>query len=87
VEQVQAVVPLKPSQCQACGAPLHGADPAPLRHQVTELPRVTPAITEYQLHALACRCGVTTRAALPPGVPAGAFGPRLQALVALCTGL
>jgi transposase len=87
VEAVQAVVPLKPRHCAACGARLRGADPTPLRHQVTELPPVTPVVTEYQRHALACRCGAVTRAPLPPGVPAGAFGPRLQALVAVCTGL
>jgi transposase len=31
-------------------------------------------------------CGLSTRASLPPGVPAGQFGPRLQAVVALCSG-
>jgi len=87
VAQVQAVVPVKPTHCGACGAPLRGTDPLPLRHQVTEVPPVTPHITEYQLHTLGCRCGATTRAAWPSGVPAGAFGPRLQALVAVCTGL
>lgn len=87
VAQVAAVVPLKPTQCVRCGALLAGEDPCPLRHQVTELPAVTPHITEYHLHALACRCGATTRAPLPPGVPTGAFGPRLQATVAVCTGV
>ena len=87
VDQVQAVHPVKPSHCGRCGAPLRGADPTPLRHQVTEVPPVAPHITEYQLHTLVCRCGAPTRAALPPGVPPGAFGPRLQALVAVCTGL
>jgi len=31
-------------------------------------------------------CGATTRADLPIGVPTGGFGPRLQAIAALCTG-
>jgi transposase len=66
---------------------LHGTDPTPWRHQVTEVPQVSPVVTEYQLHTLPCRCGATTAAGLPPGVPAGAFGPRLQALVAVCTGV
>ena len=45
-------------------------------------------VTEYQLHTLGCaRCGVTTTAPLPPGVPRGAFGPRRQARVAVCTGV
>jgi len=87
VAQVQAVLPVRPVRCARCGRRLTGTDPAPWRHQVTEVPLVTPVVTEYQLHTLACRCGATTRAALPPGVPTGAFGPRLQALAAVCTGL
>lgn len=87
-EQVNAVVPLKPPQCRGCGARLGGDDPTPRRHQVTEVPRVRPQVTEYQLHALACsQCGLVTTAALPPGVPPGAFGPRLAATVAVCTGV
>jgi len=87
VDQVQGVVPVKPTRCRRCGRRLQGTDPTPRRHQVTEVPPLTPVITEYQLHTLSCRCGAATRAALPPGVPAGAFGPRLQALVAVCTGV
>ena len=57
-----------------------GQDTAPLRHQVWELPEIKPHVTEYQRHRLACpRCGGTTCAALPPGVPAGQSGPRLVA--------
>jgi transposase len=67
---------------------LHGSDPAPRRHQVTELPRVRPHVTEYQVHTLSCaQCGQRTVAALAVGVPAGAFGPRLAATVAVCTGV
>lgn len=87
-EQVDRVVAVRPSQCRGCGAPLAGEDPAPQRHQVTELPRVRPQVTEYHLHTLACpQCGVRTPAPLPAGVPAGAFGPRLAATVAVCTGV
>lgn len=88
VEQVKAVVPLKPPQCRGCGARLRGEDSTPWRHQVTEVPQVRPQVTEYQLHTLACaQCGLRTTAALPPGVPTGAFGPRLAATVAVCTGV
>lgn len=87
VDRVQAVIPVRPSVCRRCGRRLHGTDPTPLRHQVTEVPPIRPEITEYQLHTLGCRCGGRTRAPLPPGVPAGAFGPRLQAWVAVCTGV
>ena len=46
-----------------------------------------PVVTAYQLHHLACPvCGEAPRAAAPVGVPAGGFGPRVQAITALCTG-
>jgi hypothetical protein len=44
-------------------------------------------VTEYQLHRLVFpACGEATRAELPAGVPTGEFGPRVQAIAALCTG-
>lgn len=87
VEQVQEVVPCKPSQCRRCGGGLEGSDPQPLRHQVMEVPLPVPEVTEYQLHRLLCaRCGITTCGTLPPGVPTTSYGPRLASLVALCSG-
>jgi transposase len=87
LEDVDAVLPVKPTHCARCRHPLHGEDGQPQRHQVTELPLVKPVVTEYQLHRLVCpACGATTRAALPLGIPPGGFGPRVQATVALCTG-
>jgi transposase len=87
VEAVDVVIPVKPGQCLHCQHPLQGADPQPQRHQVTESPRVKPVVTEYQLHRLVCPvCGQATRAELPAGVPSGGFGPRVQAITALCTG-
>jgi transposase len=77
----------KPTECRRCGSRLSGCDPAPLRHQVWELPEIKPHVTEYQRHRLACRqCGETTCAALPPGVPQSQAGPRLVALTALLMG-
>ena len=56
-------------------------------HQVTELPPMRAVVTEHRLHRVACLgCGATTRATLPQGVPAGAFGPRMQATVATLKG-
>jgi transposase len=87
VEQVDVVIPVKPACCGRCQHPLHGADPQPQRHQVTEVPPITPVVTEYQLHRLVCpACGELTRAELPTEVPPGEFGPRVQAIAALCTG-
>jgi transposase len=87
IEDVDTVVPVKPQHCHRCHHPLQGDDPQPYRHQVTELPPIKPVVTEYQLHRLLCpACGMPTRADLPRGVPPGGFGPRVQAIVALCTG-
>jgi transposase len=87
VEAVHVVIPVKPERCRRCQRPLQGEDPQPQRHQVTELPPVKPVITESQVHRLVCpACGEATRAAWPAGVPPGGFGPRVQAITALCTG-
>ena len=54
---------------------------------MTELPPPRAEVTEYQLAARRCRgCGTVTRARRPAQVGASAFGPRLQALVALLSG-
>jgi transposase len=86
-ERVNRTIVVKPEACRRCGDPLTGDDPAPHRHQVVEVPKVMAIVEEYQLHALDCpKCGISTRALLPPGVPAGQFGPRLQAIVAVSSG-
>jgi transposase len=87
IEEVDSVIPVKPGRCPRCQHPWCGEDPQPQRHQVTEIPPVRPVVTEYQLHRLVCPvCGEAMRAELPVGVPAGGFGPRVQAIAALCTG-
>ena len=86
-EQVQQTIPLMPLACRKCGHALHGEDPHPRRHQVAEIPPVQAEVTEYRLHRLICPdCGTRTCASLPAGVPTGAFGPRLQALLAILAG-
>jgi transposase len=86
-EQVQQTIRLKPPTCRKCGQALHGEDPQPRRHQVAEIPPIQPEVTEYRLHRLTCPdCGTRTCASLPPGVPTGAFGPRLQAVLAVLAG-
>jgi transposase len=85
-EQCNEVVGHKPDNCRRCGRLLVGTDPAPLRHQVWEIPKIKPLITEHQRHRLGCPCGTTTCAPLPPGVPQGQAGPRLIALAALLMG-
>jgi transposase len=87
IDQVDVVVPIKPECCPRCQQPSQGEDLQPQRHQVTDIPPMKPVVTEYQLHQLVCSaCGEVTRAEVPPGVPLGGFGPRVQAISALCTG-
>lgn len=87
VEQVDQVVESTPQACLHCGEALAGVDPAPARHQVSELPRVVVHVTEYRRHTLVCpTCGEATTADWPLGMPSGSFGPRVAATVAYLTG-
>ena len=87
-EQVDQLVAHWPTHCRGCQAPLAPrAAGEPVRHQVTELPPVRAVVTEHQLQHVRCAaCGTTTCAVLPADVPPGAFGPRLQATVAVLSG-
>ncbi len=86
VEQMDQVVDIRPSHCGHCGSELTGNDPAPLPHQVAELPPPKVEWTQFNLHGLTCACcGEVTRASLPVGVSVGMLGPRLQAFLANCS--
>jgi transposase len=86
-EQLRQVIDCKPTRCRWCHDALAGDDPEPIRHQVAEVPPVTPVVDEYRLHRLVCpRCRTSTCATLPPGVPTGAFGPRLRAILSVLAG-
>src|SRR5262245_19316350 len=75
-ERLRSSTDCRPGSCRRCGHALRGTDPAPLIHQVAELPRIEPIVDEYRLHRLTCPgCGTTTCAHLPDGVPAGHFSP------------
>lgn len=87
VEKVRKVVDCIPQRCNTCATRLHGRDTAPHRHQVTHLPPVEPVTDEYRQHALTCsKCGEDTVGELPAGVPTGAFGPSVIAVVAVLMG-
>jgi len=89
--QVDQVQEHWPQACGHCGQELradrHAVVGEPARHQVIALPPVRAEVTEHQVQQVSCPgCGTCTLAALPPDVPTGAFGPRLQATVALLSG-
>jgi len=90
-ERVQHVIPLIPTRCEACHAPLpqqaSAADPEPTWHQFAELPKVQAVVTEFQGHARTCTCcGHLTREAIPQEIRAHAFGPRLAATLSYLSG-
>jgi transposase len=85
--EVDQIIDVRPESCGQCGTLLLGDDGEPERHQVTELPRITPVVTEYRRHRLCCvACGACTQAAWPVTMPTGNFGPRVQATVGYLTG-
>ena len=85
--QVDRIVDARPVACGQCGAALVGDDTHPARHQMADLPRVEPEVTEYRQHTLTCGCcGTPTTAPWPADLPRGSFGPRAQATVAYLTG-
>ncbi len=87
VEDVDRVIEVRPERCGECGSLLLGEDPVPERHQVTDLPRIEPLVTEYRRHTLGCvACGATTQAPWPVAMPPGSFGPGLHATVGYLTG-
>ena len=87
-EKVNKRVVLRPKQCEKCAAPLVGEDPAPHRHQLFELPKVEPIVTEFLQHSLGCKdCGHVTRAPLPVGVPSRIFGPSVDAAIGYLMGV
>jgi transposase len=85
--EVDQIIDVRPEECGRCGTLLLGEDAEPERHQVTELPRITPVVTEYRRHRLGCvACGAQTQAPWPTTMPLSSFGPRLQATVGYLTG-
>ncbi len=84
IERVDEVVEHHPDACRRCGTLLDGEDPDPLRHQVIEIPPITPLVIEHRLHRLVCPCcSTSTCATLPAAVEASPYGPRLSSLVGL----
>lgn len=87
--QVDAFVDLFPTQCVNCWKPLPEVlDPGAKRHQVTEIPPIKPHTTEYRRHKVQCACcGHRTRAKQDGRIPKTSFGPRLESILALLTGV
>ena len=90
-EKVNKIVEHRAETCPHCRSALQQATarqaPAVERHQVWELPEIQPVITEHRLSSGWCPHGQTwVKPDLPAEVGRSAFGPRLQAWVAILTG-
>lgn len=69
IEECSDVIDHHPRVCACCGENLAGEDPNPHRHQIVEIPPISPIVVEHRLHKLTCPgCGTSTRATLPPDV-------------------
>jgi transposase len=73
----------EPGPCTGCGASLTDApDVGMERRQVFDLPPITVRVTEHQLIARRCECGITTCGTAPEGVTAPVqYGPRITAII------
>ncbi|MBR8837054.1 MAG: IS66 family transposase zinc-finger binding domain-containing protein [Stigonema ocellatum SAG 48.90 = DSM 106950] len=40
--------------CASCGETLSGEDTNPYRHQIVEIPPISPIVIEHRLHQLTC---------------------------------
>jgi transposase len=85
-EMVAKTHDLFPEQCACCNRQfdqeLQVPSLNPLRHQVTDLPPITPVTTEYRCHSVLCSCGHRTVACLPAEIAQSEFGPGVHAVIA-----
>jgi transposase len=77
-----------PPTCEGCGHDLPEIlEGDPRREQKWEIPPVKPVVTEHRFHTVTCPCcGEQTTAKPGPAIPPGAFGPRVEAIVAYLRG-
>ena len=89
-ERVEESFEHLPREC-SCGHRFDGTEERlgdPLIHQKWELPAISPLVLEHRLYRLACPgCGEVALAEQPAGVSSSAFGPRLEAHIAILAGV
>jgi transposase len=86
-ERVDHIVDCHPDACECGREPKTAVEVNVERHQVVEIPPITPDMTEFRVHSSKCPCGKVNQGRLPDGVTQSPFGPRLVALVCLLTCL
>jgi hypothetical protein len=78
VEDCSEIIEHHPQECRSCGEALSGSDTNPDRHQIVEIPPISPLVIEHRLHKLTCSsCETKTRATLPEAVNPSGYGIRV----------
>jgi len=89
-EDVDLLHDVVPETCEGCRSSLQpgkgGAEllAGYLRHQVIDIPPITPHVTEYRLRQVKCGCGTITFGTIPQEAKSG-FGSRITALLVYLT--
>ena len=91
IEDVKQIVAVLPDGCEHCDRPFPKdikrlrTEGEPGRHQVAELPKIRPDVTEFQCHHVVCPdCGKITTAPVPKEA-LNHFGPKLTAFISYLT--
>jgi transposase len=86
-EMVKRRIEFKPKLCPCGGTRLQKTSEEPLRHQIVDIPPITPEVTEYLQPLYRCQdCGELVYQSLPQEIKRRYFGPGLLALVGILTG-
>ncbi len=86
-EQVSEFKPLFPAECGNCFGPLPQTPDAVQRYQTVDLPVLKAHVIEWLRYCVGCPgCRHKTWASMAP-IPATPFGPRVEAVIGLVTGV
>jgi len=86
-EMVKRHIELPPEACPCGSRGLEKTAEEPLRHQLVDIPPITPEVTEYIQPIYCCRdCGKLVYQSLPDQIKRRHFGPGLLAVVGILTG-
>lgn len=87
-EFVKKHIHLKADICTCGSTNLKDADREPLRHQIVDIPPISPEAIEYIQYISQCRdCGAFVYRPLPDDIKRKYFGPGVLAVVAVLTGV
>jgi len=86
-EMVKRHIELSPEVCPCGSTRLEKTAEEPLRHQLVDIPPITPEVTEYIQPIYCCQdCGKLVYQSLPDQIKRRHFGPGLLAVVGILTG-